>query len=116
MMPHWQVSCFAAMLMHADSDNRLQLGADWLIFCLFHVLLAVLCAYRGLGCCAYIHYGFVDHSILPDEELVVINTHEHDDEDLESFFGVSSSNGQPQPERGFTGTALSSHAVQAMPP
>jgi hypothetical protein len=60
--------------------------------------------------------GFVDHSILPDEELVVINTHEHDDEDLESFFGVSSSNGQPQPERGFTGTALSSHAVQAMPP
>ncbi|KAL0020878.1 hypothetical protein WJX77_005350 [Trebouxia sp. C0004] len=55
-----------------------------------------------------------DHSILPDEELVVINTHEHDDEDLESFFGVSCSNRQLQPERGFTGTALSSHAVPAM--
>ncbi len=115
-MPHWQVSCFDAMLMHADSDNRLPLGADWLIFCLFYVLWAVLCAYQSLGCCAQFHSGLVDHSILPDEELVVINTHEHDDEDLESFFGVSSSNRQPQPERGFTGTALSSHAVPAMPP
>ena len=101
------------MLMHAD--NRLPLGADWPIFCLFRVLWAVLCAYQSLGCCAHFHSGLVDHSILPDEELVVINTHEHDDEDLESFFGASSSNGQPQPECGFTGTALSSHAVAAMP-
>ncbi len=104
------------MLVHANRDNRLSLGADWLIFCLSHVLWAVLFTYQSLKCCAHFHAGRVDQSILPDEELVVINTHEHDDEDLESFFGVSSSNRQPQPERGFTGTALSSHAVPAMPP
>ncbi len=80
------------MLVHANSDNRLSLGADWLIFCLSHVLWAVLFTYQSLKCCAHFHAGRVDQSILPDEELVVINTHEHDDEDLESFFGVSSSN------------------------
>lgn len=100
---------------HADSDNRLPLGAYW-PFLLVSVLWAVLCADQRLGCCTQIHCGLVDHSILPDEELVVINTHTHDDEDLESFFGVSSSNQHPQPEHGFTGTALSSHVVPAMPP
>lgn len=49
-----------------------------------------------------------DHSILPDEEVIVVNTHEHDDDDLGSFFGASST-ARTEPERGFTGTALSGH-------
>lgn len=53
-----------------------------------------------------------EHAILPDEEIVVINTHVHDDDDLESFFGQASSI-KRQEERGFVGTALSSHAANA---
>ena len=53
-------------------------------------------------CCA-------ETAILPDEEIVVVNTHEHDDDDLGSFFGTAGS-ARPQPERGFHGTALSDHA------
>lgn len=55
---------------------------------------------------------YADHGILPDEEIVVVNTHIHDDEDLESFFSVASSS-KVQQERGFTGTALSSHGLVA---
>ena len=51
-----------------------------------------------------------DTLILPDEEIVVVNTHEHDDDDLGSFFGAPSS-ARLQPERGFHGTALSDHAT-----
>ena len=32
-------------MLVADSNDRLPLGADWLIFCMFHVFGAVLCAY-----------------------------------------------------------------------
>lgn len=55
---------------------------------------------------------YAEHAILPDEEVVVVNTHMHNDDDLESFFGQTSST-KPQEERGFTGTALSSHAATA---
>ena len=50
-----------------------------------------------------------DHGILPDEEIVVVNTQVHDDDDLESFFGLTST--KPQQERGFTGTALTSQGA-----
>ncbi|KAL3150109.1 hypothetical protein ABBQ38_013448 [Trebouxia sp. C0009 RCD-2024] len=54
-----------------------------------------------------------EHGILPDEEIVVVNTHIYDDDDLGSFFGQTSSS-KPQEERGFTGTALSSHGATAI--
>ena len=55
---------------------------------------------------------YAEHGILPDEEIVVVNTHVHDDDDLGSFFGQTSST-KPQEERGFTGTALFSHGAIA---
>ena len=60
--------------------------------------------------CSIVFVCTAEQEILPDEEIVVVNTHVHDDDDLESFFGQTSST-KPQEERGFTGTALSSHAA-----
>lgn len=44
---------------------------------------------------------------------MVVNTHVFDDDDLGSFFDQTSSS-KPQEERGFTGTALSSHGATAV--
>lgn len=63
------------------------------------------CVAHHFGCCA-------EHGILPDEEIVAVNTHVYDDDDLGSFFGQTSST-KPQEEKGFTGTALSSHGATA---
>ena len=60
-------------------------------------------------CCA-------EMSILPDQELIVVNTHEHDDDDLGSFFGAASSTGRPQHESGFRGTALTDYSVALQAP
>lgn len=54
--------------------------------------------------------GCAEASILPDQEIIVVNTHEHDDEDLASFFGGSGTSRAP-PESGFRGTALSDHSA-----
>lgn len=60
-------------------------------------------------CCA-------ETSILPDQELIVVNTHEHDDDDLGSFFGAASSTGRSQHESGFRGTALTDYSVALQAP
>lgn len=90
--------------MHTHA--RLKETDQYQLFALRHFVLC-LCSFRWLQFCL----GAAELQVLPDSEVRVVDTGEHDNFDVASYAGfMEVKQGAPAKEQGFAGTALTNQS------